>query len=321
MADDPAGTRPRVGFAGLGNMGAPMAARLAGAGFPLAVLDARTEHAERFAAEHGAAFCAAPSALGERSDVLITMLPEGATVAAVLAGSGGAAETLRPGALVVDMSSSAPAQTRGLARLLAVRDVGLVDAPVSGGVARARTGGLAIIAGGDPGDRDRVAEVLGAMGDRVFHAGPVGCGHAAKALNNAVSAAGLIAAAEALLVGERLGVRAPVLLDILNASTGRNNATENKLGQFVLSRSFASGFELGLLAKDLGIAAAMAADAEVEAAVTGVVLATIRDAVSLLGSQADHTAVVRLLEERAGLELQVDTDVPPPPPRAAAAAS
>ena len=127
----------------------------------------------------------------------------------------------------------------------------MLDAPVSGGVPRAEAGTLSIMVGGDPAVIAGCRPVLQPMAEHIFETGPLGSGHALKALNNLVSAAGLIAAAEALLIGRRFGLDPNVMIDVLNASTGRNNSTENKFKQFVLSRSFASGFSLDLMVKDL----------------------------------------------------------------------
>ena len=189
------------------------------------------------------------------------MLPDGDTVRAVLAEAG---DALRPGTVVVDMSSSAPTGTRDLGRVLAAQGVTLIDAPVSGGVAKARAGTVAIMAGGPSEAIDRVLPLLEAMGSRVFRTGDLGSAHAVKALNNYVSAAGLQAACEALLVAEAFGIDGGILVDVLNASTGRNNATEVKMKPFVLSGTFASGFALGLMAKDIRTARDLAAAVGVE---------------------------------------------------------
>ncbi len=152
-------------------------------------------------------------------------------------------------ALIIDMSSSVPVDTQSLGKTLAERGIGLVDAPVSGGVRRAIDGTLAIMAGGDAALVERARPVLQAMAKSVFATGPLGSGHAMKALNNYVSAAGLVAACEALLVGRRFGLQPDTIIDVLNASTGKNNSTDVKMKQFVISESFASGFSLALMAK------------------------------------------------------------------------
>ena len=183
-----------VAFIGLGMMGLPMASRLVEAGFQVRGSDLSAEARAAFAERGGTAFASpAEAAAGVR--ILITMLPDGRIVRDVLVGGGGVARAMAPGGLVVDMSSSAPLATRGLAAELAELGLAMIDAPVSGGVRRAVDGSLAIIAGGDAADLERARPLLDPMGSPVFSTGPVGCGHAVKALNNYVSAAGLAAAA------------------------------------------------------------------------------------------------------------------------------
>lgn len=311
MAPEPPATAaPRFGLIGLGRMGAPMAAAIRRAGLTLAVHDRVDAVTAEVAATTGAQPCSSVTELAAASDVVVTMLPTGAAVRSVVLGEAagghgaGVAAGLRPGGLVVDMSSSSPGETRSLGETLAAQGLALVDAPVSGGVERARSGRLAVLVGGDDVDVERAMPVFDAVGETVLRCGTLGCGHAAKALNNAVSSAGLIAAGEALLVGQRHGVAPEVLVDVLNASTGRNNATERKLRQFVLSRTFASGFELDLMVKDLRIALAMAVDAEVAPGLTAQSLIAAGGAQACLDPGADHTSVIQWLERQAGTELE-----------------
>jgi len=216
-----------VGFVGLGNMGVPMSRNLAAAGFELVVrdLDAARQHV--VAAELGAATADEPAALAS-ADAVVTMLPTSRDVRAVLL-DWGLVEALRSGAVVVDMSSSSPTATRELGRILARSGVALVDAPVSGGVPRAESGTLTIMIGGDDEAAvERVRPVLEALGERLVRTGPLGSGHAAKALNNYVAAACFASAAEALIVGARFGLDAAVLVEVLNTSTGRSFQTDRK---------------------------------------------------------------------------------------------
>jgi 3-hydroxyisobutyrate dehydrogenase len=287
-----------IGFVGLGKMGSPMASRLAAAGASLAIHDARADLTESVASRIGATACTDPAAIGAAADFVITMLPDGAAVADAVLGEG-VASGIQPGGLIVDMSTAAPAQTRELGARLTEMNIRLVDAPVSGGVARAETGELTIIAGGEQADVRACAGVFASLGSQFFHAGPLGAGHAAKALNNAVSAAGLIAAGEALIVADRAGIEPATMLEVLNASSGRNNSTENKIGQFVFTGSFASGFALRLLAKDLAIAEDLAADLEVAPQLLHESSRIAAAADRALGPEADHTEVVRWLEQHA----------------------
>jgi 3-hydroxyisobutyrate dehydrogenase len=202
---------------------------------------------------------------------------------------------LAPGTVVIDMSSSAPVGTKALGEELIAAGFGFIDAPVSGGVKRAIDGTLAIMAGGDAGTIDKAEPVLKAMGKSIFRTGPLGSGHAAKALNNYVSAAGLAAAVEAVAIGGRFGIAPDVLVDVLNASTGRNNSTENKLKQFVIPEKFTSGFSLALMAKDIRTADDLAHQIGVAAPLADEVAALWDGALKALGSSADHTEIGRYL--------------------------
>jgi 3-hydroxyisobutyrate dehydrogenase len=290
--------KPRIGFVGLGNMGAPMAENLLKAGFELALADADPGRLAGFATR--ATLPASLAELGRASELVITMLPDGKIVRKVLCGAEGSNDGilagLAAGSLVIDMSSSAPVGTRALGAELAARGVALVDAPVSGGVKRAVDGTLAIMVGGAAADIERCRPLLAAMGRDIFPTGPLGSGHAMKALNNYVSAAGLAAAAEAVLVGQRFGLDPAVMTDILNASTGRNNATENKLKQFILSRRYGAGFSLGLMAKDLRTALETADATATPAPLAAACIALWNAAEARLGGAADHTEIARYLE-------------------------
>jgi 3-hydroxyisobutyrate dehydrogenase len=174
---------------------------------------------------------------------------------------------------------------------------------VSGGVRRAADGTLAIMVGGDAAAIATCRPLLERIGERIFPTGPLGSAHAMKALNNLVSAAGLLAAGEALLIGRKFGLDPALMVDVLNASTGRNNATEHKMKPFVLSRSFASGFSLALMVKDLGTAMALADDTGTPAPFSSECRALWARAGAALEAGADHTAVVRWLETLAGTTL------------------
>src|SRR5690606_24072605 len=187
-------TRPlAVGFIGIGTMGWPMAANLVKAGHAVTVLDADAARAARFAAEHGATAAADAATLGRTVDVVVTMLPDGRQVRQAITGAsaGGASllSALKPGSVVVDMSSSDPVGTRELGAVLREAGVRLVDAPVSGLAPKAQAGTLTIMVGADDdADVERVRPLLEAMGERLFRCGTLGCGHAMKALNNVVAA-------------------------------------------------------------------------------------------------------------------------------------
>ena len=223
----------RVGFVGIGNMGWPMAANLVKAGFTVAVADAVPGRAAAFAREIGGNAASDAAAAAAGADAVVTILPTSRQVADVVAQLKGA---LSPGAVVVEMSSGIPSVTRTLAAELATLDVAMVDCPVSGGVPRAKTGELAIMAGGEAAHLDRIDPLLMAMGNSVHRCGGIGAGQAMKALNNLVSAGGFLIGIEALLIGQKFGLDPALMVDVLNASTGMNNSTQKKFRQFVLSR-------------------------------------------------------------------------------------
>jgi len=294
----------RIGLVGLGNMGSPMAARIRAAGLELDVFDTRADVARAVAGSCGAAAAGSLATLAARSEVVVTMLPDGAAVHRVVLGPGDRLlDGLAPGAVVVDMGSSSPTGTRALGAELARHGIGMLDAPVSGGVRRAADGTLAVMVGGDPALVARCDPLFRAVGQQVFACGPLGSGHAMKALNNLVSATGLLAAAEALVVGRRFGLDPGRMLEVLNASTGRNHATEHKLAQFVLSRRFDAGFSLALMLKDLTTALDLARDTGTPAPLSAECRALWTQAAAALEPGADHTAIVRWLESIAGVTL------------------
>ncbi len=293
----------QLGFVGIGSMGAPMVRCLVRGGFAPLLYDTNGAAAEAAAAQDGLSAARSLSELGQASDVVVLMLPNSAIVHAVCMGDDGGAkglaQTMSEGSVIVDMSSSDPIETRGLGAELSVLGITLLDAPVSGGVRKAIAGTLAIILGGDDDDAmEYVTPFLSAMGT-VFRAGPLAAGHATKALNNYVSAAGLAAACEAVIIGREFGLDPVRLTEIINASTGRNNSTENKVVQFILSGEFkAAGFGLGLMAKDVGLAEKLSR--QVGKALPGVIgmAETWRAASQALEADADHTEIYRYLAER-----------------------
>jgi 3-hydroxyisobutyrate dehydrogenase len=290
--------KQKVCFIGLGMMGYPMAALLSKAGYPLWVADADAKRAKQFAEENKATAVTVDAADFPDVDVVITMLPNSAIVESVLLGQdnrGGVVQHLKSGATIIDMSSSEPLRSRELARQLQTRGLRFLDAPVSGGVKRATDGSLAIMAGGDKAVFDECADILKAMGKTIFHVGGPGAGHAVKALNNYVSAAGLIAAVEALQVGQRFGLDPAVMTDVFNSSTGRNNTTENKVKQFMLNGGFNSGFSLQLMAKDLGIAMSLGKDLDYPMSFGDECLDIWASAAKALDRTADHTEMYKIL--------------------------
>lgn len=301
MVDVSIGRGP-IGFVGLGNMGVPMAECLLRAGYSVCGFDASPANLQRFAALDGTLIANDLEDVGRRCRIIILMLPDGKIVRNIVLGDGGArsglASAATAGTVIVDMSSSAPTGTQELGAELARRGIALIDAPVSGGVKRAVSGTLAIMAGGDKDVVARLQPVLNAMGTAI-ETGPLGSGHALKALNNYVSAAGLLAACEALDVAERFGINSKTIVKVLNSSTGKNNSTEHKLAQFIISRAFNSGFSIGLMRKDLATAVDLARAMNAGTPLAGALLDSWIDAEKRYGGAADHTEIHRLVLDTA----------------------
>ncbi len=288
-----------IGFIGIGAMGWHMASNLCRAGHRVTVHDADPARQQRFVRERNAHAAQTLAELGVGVEVVITMLPTGPIVRQVLEQQedGALARTLRKGAIVVDMSSSEPAGTRELAERLGRRGVTLIDAPVSGGVQGAETGQLVLMIGCDDADAlARVRPILDVLGKKQFVVGGAGAGHAMKALNNFMSGTGFLAAIETLVIGRRFGLDPSVMMDVINESTGRNFHTANVMRQEVISRRFGTRFLLGLLAKDVKIAADLAEDLRIHAPLCRHGRDLLLRAREVVGADADHSEAVKYWE-------------------------
>jgi 3-hydroxyisobutyrate dehydrogenase len=279
-----------VGFVGIGNMGTRMAANLVRKGRAVTVYDIAPERARKFADEHQARAATTLADLAG-SDAVITMLPTGHEVREVMleADGGGLARHLRRGAIVIDMSSADPIGTRELGAKLAEHGIALVDAPVSGGIDGARDATLAIMIGGDAAAVAAAKPLLGDLGNRLFEIGGPGCGHAMKCLNNFVAAANFAALAEAVTVGRKFGLDPHVMVDVINVSTGKSFGSEVPMKLHVLTGAYATRFTVGLLAKDVKIAADLAAQLGVDAPVGRMASEMWAEARDSLGPGEDHT--------------------------------
>ena len=290
-----------VGFVGLGVMGQPMAANLAREGFQVRSYD-----------RNGNGTCRSIAEAAKGADLLITMLPDGEAVREVVLE---ALPALARGAIVMDMSSSDPAGTRALGVALAEKHISLIDAPVSGAVVGAREATLTIMVGGEKAAFQKAKPVLRALGKQIFHVGPLGAGHAVKALNNYLGAAGTLAGFEALLIARAFGLEPKPMLEAINASTGRNSTTERKIGRDVLTGAYASGFKLALMAKDVGIAAELAKGLGVETPYLDQTLRMWREAQKALPAGADHSEIYKFQEKLARQRLRRAARARPRRPR------
>jgi 3-hydroxyisobutyrate dehydrogenase len=311
----------RVGFVGIGNMGSPMAGHIAKGGHALTVYDSDAGRVAQFAAANG---CRGAQTLADLADaeIVITMLPDGHIVRRVVMGQGpgrgpgggpddgerddehgekddgGLARHLACGTLFIDMSSSDPVGTRTLGADLAPFGITMLDAPVSGAVPRAATGKLAIMIGGDDKAAiERARPILALMGDRLFETGGLGSAHAMKSLNNYIAAATFAASAEALLIGQRFGLDPVTMFDIINVSTGRSFVSEMVMKEHVVTGKFATGFTVGLLAKDVGIAADLGEAMKLDAPVLRLVKERWALARDRLGAHRDNAEAVKSWDE------------------------
>ncbi|NJC23790.1 3-hydroxyisobutyrate dehydrogenase [Arthrobacter pigmenti] len=287
-----------VAFIGLGNMGSPMARRLIDAGYEVRGFDLSDDARAGLVDASGLAFESPAEAIAGASTVIL-MLPNSNIVESVITDTEVTA-AIDDDTMVIDMSSSEPLRTKALEQLLASAGVRLVDAPVSGGVKGAETGTLTIMVGANDQDFDRASEVLRHLGT-VRHAGQVGAGHAAKALNNLMSATHLLVSSEAIHTGCRFGIDPELLLQIVNGSSGRSGSTENKWPNFILPETYDSGFALKLMVKDMKIAVELANQVGIEAALGNSAVELWEQAAHALPDTADHTEIARWVSEMSNL--------------------
>jgi 3-hydroxyisobutyrate dehydrogenase-like beta-hydroxyacid dehydrogenase len=239
-----------VGFIGLGIMGSRMAANLRGAGLDLVVWNRTTETAERWAAMHGAEVASSPAAVGERCEIVITMVVDGPQVEAVLLGGDGVAQAARPGLLCVDMSTIGRSWARRIGAALAERKLGFVDAPVTGSAPKAEDGTLTIMAGGEPAGFERARPLFEAMGGLVLHVGPVGDGQMVKLINNAVAASNAAVLAQGLLLARRAGLDLQRVVEVMAAGAGGSVMLALK-SKPMIDRDYPTLFKLEHMLKDV----------------------------------------------------------------------
>lgn len=282
----------KVAFIGIGTMGKPMAANIVKAGHQVSVFDADAARAAQVASEIGATALQRLSDIST-AEVIVTMLPDARAVRDVALGNGGIAATAKPGAILVDMSSSQPMITRETGAALAARGITLIDAPVSGGVQRAVQGSLTIMIGGDDASAiQKVKPLLASMGNTFFEVGKLGSGHAAKALNNVVGASNYAVLAEALIVAARYGIDQKMLVDIVNTSTGQSFVSTVVMKQFVIPKTYNTGFKVGLISKDATIAAELSTQLGCDTPFIQLADERWVAARDALGESADHSKAI-----------------------------
>jgi 3-hydroxyisobutyrate dehydrogenase len=293
-----------IAFVGLGNMGTPMAARLAAAGFALALYDMRADAAPAFATVYGGRAAQTATEAARGADAAICMLPNDKIVRAVVLGEGGLAAGLAPGAIVIDMSTSNPRATIEIGKMVTARGLHYVDAPVMGGVVFARDGSLDVMVGGIDEDIERCLPVFAAIGRQVFRCGVLGSGHALKALANYVNACTLVNVIEALAIGRKFGLDSKVMVQALQQMcTGRQHPLDKKVIPQVLTRKFSTGMALGLSAKDVAIAADFGHWLGAATPLADCLSEIWRRAECEIGAEADQTEIAKLWEKAGGVTL------------------
>ena len=290
-----------VAFLGLGAIGTPMARQIAQESqFSLRVWNRSADKAARFAKDFKATAADSPKAAASGAEFVVTCLSTSNDVEGLLDGANGLEAGLSAGAVMIDCTSGDPAVSRRIASRLVKKDVSFLDAPVSGGVAGAEIGTLTVMVGGDQAVMKRAMPLFEAFGEKIVHCGPVGAGHAVKAINQALLAIHIWSLGEGLVTLARAGVKPDVALDIINASSGRSNSSQNLFPQRVLTRAFPRTFRLALLDKDIGIAARATREQKVPAPITQLAAELMSMAHRELGEEADHVEAVKVIERMAG---------------------
>jgi len=293
----------KVGFIGLGAMGAPMAQRVVSAGFEtFTTIHKRREPADALA-RMGAIILTSPAAVSEASDVIITILPADAELTETVFGPQGLMEGFSPGKILIDMTTCTATTLREVERALSAVQGRVLDAPVSGGTAGAADGGLTIMVGGDPDLLEYCRPLLATMGSRIVHVGAVGQGKVIKIINQMMAAANLLMIGEAFALGVRCGADPTILYDVIKDSSGYSRMMDARLPGFLLEGSFQPGFKLDLMKKDVNLALDSARAQRVPVLLTSTVSQIFSAASGAGKGDADFSAAAQYLAGLAGVEL------------------
>lgn len=293
----------KVGLIGLGNMGGRIAKRLLQQGYRISVFDANPQAIQEFTA-YGAIPFNSPQEMAACNEMVITVLPNAEIVREVVLGRNGLIDGFKPGSILIEMTTSVTSVTQEIGKALRQKEIHMIDAPVSGGVKKAETGELSIMAGGEEEVFLRVLPLLKQIGASVAHVGELGAGHTIKALNNLICATTLGITAEALALGVKMGLDPEKMLQVINTSSGRNHSSEVKFPQQVLTRKFEVGFTIDLMRKDVDIALNLAKSQEVPLIISHAVSELWNYAVTQGGGPMDHTAIAKIVEQMAGVEIK-----------------
>ena len=296
------GEREKIGFIGLGIMGQPMARNLIKAGYPLTIYSRRPESAEQLVAD-GASWASSSKAVAQRTEIIITMLPDSADSEEVILGPEGVLEGAGEGSVIIDMASISPLVSRRIAAEAAKKKADMLDAPVSGGEAGAVAGTLAIMVGGKKEVFQRCAPVLNTMGKSVVRVGDVGAGNVVKLANQIIVAANIEALGEALVLAQKAGVDPEMAFQAIRSGLAGSNVMEAK-APMIMDRNFQAGFRIRLHQKDLHNALLTGKELGVPLPVTGLVQQMLGALVNQGKGDNDHSSIVNFIEDMARVEIR-----------------
>jgi len=293
----------KLGFIGLGKMGAPMSRNLLKKGFELTVYDIRKEAVEQIVSA-GARAASSIKEVAEVSEVILTSLPTPSIVEEVILGTGGVLDEARKGSVIIDTSTVSPSTSRKIAVAAEKKGVEALDAPVSGGPYRAAEGTLTVMVGGKKEVYERCLDIFRAIGTNIFYTGPAGSGTVTKLINNLMSLGNVIVMCEAIILGIKAGVPWKILHQVISTGTGRSYALEWKLPNLIAPRKFEGGFPIDLACKDLSLITDLAKELDSPLFVGSIVEQLYRLAKNKKLGDKDHTAVSIILQEIAGVEIK-----------------
>lgn len=296
----------KIAFIGLGNMGSLMSACLVKNGYEVWGYDQIPACVDK-AAEANVQKALSPREAVKDARAVVLMLPQSKNTKEAMFGQGGIACELKPGTIVIDMSTSSPTDTKQMCAQLLEQGVHYLDTPVSGGVGKAKTGTLSIMASGDKAAYDEVLPILKAMGEDVFYVGESGNGHTIKLINNMLTGINLAGICEGMVMGMKAGIDPKLLLDIINSSSGESYSSKVKIPNFVFKRDFSGGFKTMLQHKDMALASDLAKDLHVPAAMGNLAKEYYMAAMASGSSDLDASSIVKVLEALTGVEVKPET--------------
>ncbi len=293
----------KVGFIGVGTMGTPMTRRLVEAGYQVVAYDIDPQALQR-ARDLGAGTRSSPKELAQHCNPIITMLPDSSIIENVVLGEGGIIEGAQKDGVLIDMSTAYPMSTIMLSKQLGKKGMHMLDAPVAGGVSGAEQGTLTIMMGGDSRLVEQYRPLFQVLGKNLFHMGETGAGHTMKAANNFLSACYMAATSEAVALATKAGLNPKTVVEVLQVSSGKSNASDVKFPKFVLTRTFADGFRTELFYKDLDITTSLSRELQVPMLVANTVQQLYALALSQGYGSKGHTSIARMIEEWARVKME-----------------